>query len=533
MSEAGPRMRVAILCNGRDLALWQARAVERIARDHDILLLTTDAAAPARRRVGHALYYALNLVTVRNRLTRRVAFPDGKVAITAAKAFTPRFDGAWAVLPDELIEWIGEQRVDAIVKFGLNLLRIPPADRLQVPILSYHHGDPRRYRGRPAGFYEMLAGESVVGQVVQVLSNRLDAGQVVAFAESRLVAHSYHSTLVEAYALSPLLLPNALRQVAAGRRIELLPDGPNHRLPGNATVVRLLARMAAALARRLAYGLLVEKRWRVSSVEIPGADDPIQAIAEADRSQDRWQCLPVEPPHSFHADGFFLTGPDDILVEALNRRSGKGELLRLHGGRRQRLEGLAGHASYPFSIEEGGRLYVIPEIVDWSAPAIFEIDGDKAVRRANLDIEPCRILDPTLVRHDGRLYLFGNSVADGTALLHLWSAPGLFGRFERHSASPVRVSVRGSRMAGEIARWGPRLYRLGQDWRGGYGDGIVAFEIVRLTATDYEEVEIAARAFTRVRGPHTLNRRGDRLLFDWYEDRVSPLAGLRRIAARL
>ena len=525
-------MRVAILCNGRDLALWQARAVERIARDHDIVLLTTEAAAPARRRLRHLLYYALNLVTVRNRLTRRVGFPDASVPVAATIGFTPRFDGAWAVLPDETLDWIAEQRVDAVVKFGLNLLRVPPPERLPAPILSFHPGDPRRYRGRPAGFYEMLAGESVVGQVVQVLSNRLDAGRVVAFAESRVAPHSYRSTLVEAYSLSPFLLAKALRQVAAGRSLDLAPEGPNYRLPGNATVVRLVARMAVSLVRRLAYGLLVEKRWRVATVEIAEADDAIEAITAADRAHDRWQSPPVEPPHSFHADGFFLTGPDDLLVAALNRRSGKGELLRLHGGARRRLGGLGGHASYPFAIEEGGRLYIVPEIVDWSAPAIFEIDGDQAVRRAELDIEPCRLLDPTLVRHDGRLYLFGNSVADGAAVLHLWSAPGLFGRFERHPASPVRISVRGSRMAGEVARWGSGLYRLGQDWRGGYGDGIVAFEIVALTATDYQEVELGAGAFTRVRGPHTLNRRGNRLLFDWFEERISPLAGIRRIAAR-
>lgn len=357
-------MRVAILCNGRDLALWQARAVERIAREHDLLLLTSDSAPPGRRRLRHLLYYALNLVTVRNRLTRRVAFPDGSVPIAATTRFTPRFDGAWAVLPDELVDWIADQRVDAIVKFGLNLLRIPPADRLPVPILSFHHGDPRRYRGRPAGFHEMLAGENVVGQVVQVLSNRLDAGRVVAFAESRVVAHSYRSTLVEAYSLSPFLLPDALRQVAAGRSLDLVPDGPNYRLPGNATVVRLLARMAVRLARRLAYGLLVEKRWRVATVEIPEAANAIEAIATADRSQGQWRTPPVEPPHSFHADGFFLTGPDDLLVEALNRRSGKGELLRLQGNASKRLEGLRGHASYPFSIEEDGRLYIVPEIVD-------------------------------------------------------------------------------------------------------------------------------------------------------------------------
>ena len=27
---------------------------------------------------------------------------------------------------------------------------------INLPILSFHHGDPSKYRGRPAGFYEIL-----------------------------------------------------------------------------------------------------------------------------------------------------------------------------------------------------------------------------------------------------------------------------------------------------------------------------------------------------------------------------------------
>jgi hypothetical protein len=88
-------------------------------------------------------------------------------------------------------------------------------------------------------------------------------------------------------------------------------------------------------------------------------------------------------------------------------------------------------------------------------------------------------------------------------------------------------------MGGSLLRYGGRLYRLGQDFRSGYGDGLFAFEIEALSADDYRERLLGSLRFTKVRGPHTLNVEGDRLLFDWYEDRFSPLAGPRRLLAKL
>ncbi len=90
----------------------------------------------------------------------------------------------------------------------MGLLRVPSG--LACPILSYHHGDPREYRGRPAGFYELMNGKTAVGQVVQVLSETLDAGEVVAFAETKAHAHSWQRTMAEAYRASPLLLAAAV-----------------------------------------------------------------------------------------------------------------------------------------------------------------------------------------------------------------------------------------------------------------------------------------------------------------------------------
>jgi hypothetical protein len=525
-------MRIAILCNGRTLSEWQRRAIELIATDHELYLLTCEEPAAKRDAWRHGLYYLLNLASVRNRANRPVPFPTAVFEIAGHLEFVPEQRGAWSSLPDKALDWIGAHRIDAIIKFGLGLLTVPGPEKLAAPILSYHHGDPRSFRGRPAGFYEIDQGAPFLGQVIQILSNRLDSGEVLAFAESRISPHSYRRTLIDAFSLSPALLPNALAVLESGARLPIEAKGANYRLPRNAAVLGFTARRAAHLARRLAYGAFVEKQWRVSLVQLGDADNPLAAVAKANRRRKEWRTLPIQPPHRFHADPFFH-GDQSILLEAMNGRTGKGELMRTGNDDQQLIEGLSGHISYPAGIEEDGRAYLVPEIRSWSRPAIFSIEGNRVARVADLDIDEEAILDPTLLRHESRLYLFGNRASDGSSILRLWSAEGLFGRFEEHPASPIRTSVRGSRMAGPIHRWPAGLFRLGQDFRSAYGDGILAFRIEELAAEGYREAETGAASFDGVKGPHTVDFSRGELLFDWYEERASPFAGVRRLLNRL
>lgn len=77
------------------------------------------------------------------------------------------------------------------------------------------------------------------------------------------------------------------------------------------------------------------------------------------------------------------------------------------------------------------------------------------------------------------------------------------------------------------------MFRFGQDWRQGYGDGLIVFQVVELSPVAYRETEVGPAAFASVRGPHTLDWQGGRLLFDFYEERASLFAGIRRLLARL
>lgn len=46
-------------------------------------------------------------------------------------------------------------------------------------ILSIHHGDNRKFRGGPGGFWETYYLEKYSGYIIQVLTEKLDQGRVI------------------------------------------------------------------------------------------------------------------------------------------------------------------------------------------------------------------------------------------------------------------------------------------------------------------------------------------------------------------
>ena len=482
-----------------------------------------------RNVVRHACYYALNLLAVRNRLARFVPISAGSNRIAATIEFDCEHDGAWQRLPAKIIDQLNKSGFDVILKFGMGLLRVPT--ELSVPILSYHHGDPDRYRGRPAGFWEIADNVSVMGQMVQIISNRLDAGAIVAYAETKVLPWAWRATLVESYTHSPLILNTAIRNALAGKTVNKACNGRNCRLPSNWATLKFILRMAWMFVKRLGYGMFREKVWRVSAAAV---QDRTQVIhGRAFPPPPRWRTADVAPGYTFYADPFFVGETGAILVEALNRKTGYGEIVRIEGSNHEAVLQSCGHISYPATQYIGGRELVIPEAARWSSPIAYEMHGRWLQRIVELKIEgEPRVLDPNLFERDGRVYLFGNIRDVGPTALFLWHANALEGTFALHPSSPIRISPRGSRMGGAIVELDDQIFRVGQDFTGAYGDGLIMFEISKMSPRSYQERELGRIRFSDRRGPHTLNLRSGEAVFDWYRDRVSLFAGIRRARAR-
>ena len=517
---------IALIVDDLKIRKWEAAALAEIADTFSFAVFNCVNTSFRRRPLRHALYYILNIVSLRSEGTRSVALPDG-LNIKERIDFNSMKEGAWQRLPVRVIEQLAQLGPVCVIKFGMGLLRVP--EELHCPILSYHHGDPREFRGRPAGFYEILSGVRVVGQIVQILSNELDAGAVVAFGQTRARPYSYRATMADSYRLSPLLMKAAVRNCLSGEVLPIAPMGRNFRLPSNATVLRFAAKVAWAKARRLAYGAFFEKTWEVAETEFPA--DSVDSLFTGMHQASRWRVLKRPPMYHFLADAF--PHPEGgILVEALRRADGQGEIVHFARDQANVLCSGTGHFSYPGTITTAQGIFLVPEVAEWSIPQIYRLTRGKAEFFGLLNVDGHRrLLDPTLHAKDDRIYLFGSDIEEGSDVLRLWSAENLSSRFTEHPQSPIRISPEGSRMAGAILCLGKRLYRLGQDGTGDYGSGVISFEITQLSPTVYAESQLLRLEFGELKGPHTLNFQDGTVIFDFYRNRFSALAGLRRVRA--
>ena len=101
-----------------------------------------------------------------------------------------------------------------------------------------------------------------------------------------------------------------------------------------------------------------------------------------------------------------------------------------------------------------------------------------------------RAWDPTLLRHDGRYWLFVTMAAPGVRPsdeLCLYSADSLTGPWSPHPRNPIVSDARRARPAGRILADQGHLVRPSQDGSGAYGRRIVLNRIDVLTPDDYQE----------------------------------------------
>jgi folate-dependent phosphoribosylglycinamide formyltransferase PurN len=75
---------------------------------------------------------------------------------------------------------LGELQPDVLLlTSGFGIVREPLLSLAPHGVLSYHHGDMRRYRGQPPALWEIYNGESEMGVTVQRLNAALDAGEPI------------------------------------------------------------------------------------------------------------------------------------------------------------------------------------------------------------------------------------------------------------------------------------------------------------------------------------------------------------------
>ncbi|NLE02846.1 MAG: arabinan endo-1,5-alpha-L-arabinosidase, partial [Fibrobacter sp.] len=149
------------------------------------------------------------------------------------------------------------------------------------------------------------------------------------------------------------------------------------------------------------------------------------------------------------------------------------------------------HISYPFVFEYNKQIYLIPESAEGRKLCLY-----RAVEFP-FKWENCSTLlhgrfgDHALIRYNDIWWLFAGSEPKKHNSLKLFYSDDLFGEWKEHPMSPVvKNDARKARPGGRFLFVDGKLIRFTQNCSPTYGRELLAYQITRLTESDYSEQKL-------------------------------------------
>ncbi len=150
------------------------------------------------------------------------------------------------------------------------------------------------------------------------------------------------------------------------------------------------------------------------------------------------------------------------------------------------------HLAYPHVFRNGPEIYLVPDSPGHGVRLYRATRFPYRWRLVDVLIEGDDWSDPTVFFANGRWWMYVACSPKGEGMsLKLFHSDSLHANWQEHPASPiVSGDDRLARPCGRIVHVDERLVRFAQDCQRCYGESVRALEVVRLSPTEYEEVEM-------------------------------------------
>lgn len=265
--------------------------------------------------------------------------------------------------------------------------------------------------------------------------------------------------------------------------------------------------------------------WHVGVVNAPIASFLTRPLTDL-----RIDWLPVMRPFCFIADPFGISHNDKryIFAEAYDYREKKGKIVFYeysnHMGLLRQGDALVKpfHLSYPFLVEHGGEVYMLPEAHRSGKLTLYRARHLPDEWESVCDVLNIPAIDASVLTWEGKWWMFYGIAGKGRKPmreLHIAFADTLTGKWRFHPHNPVHVSDSSARMGGTPFISGNSLYLPTQDCSHTYGGAVSLLKIETLTENDFKCSISRKLAPTQAFAPymdgfHTLSAFGDMTLID-------------------
>lgn len=202
--------------------------------------------------------------------------------------------------------------------------------------------------------------------------------------------------------------------------------------------------------------------------------------------------FPEQRDFSYLADpfGVWRDGYLHVFAEIYDYRSKRGAIRRLTFDRKLALIDSAPalvpdyHVSYPFIIEHGGEIYMLPEAHQSGKLTLYRAHNFPDQWQPVCDLLAVPAIDPSVIFFDGLWWLFyALPGADRHAerALYVASAEKLTGPWHPHPMNPVRLDMTSSRPGGTPFVYDGRIVLPTQNCVYRYGESINLLRMTTLT----------------------------------------------------
>jgi hypothetical protein len=395
------------------------------------------------------------------------------------------------------IEKIKQQKIDALIRCGGGIHKGDILTCTKFGIISFHHGDNRKYRGGPAGFWEVLDGEEYTGFIIQKLTEDLDGGEVIMRGEFS-TQNYFLANQTELWRKSTSFLVRTLEKIA---ELDDLPAAEecrpySRRLYKYPKVSDLLAYIFAVYARIVSNKVLsLRRRFHKENYFL--------LYTKLDNWKNlNFRQLKVLKPRTgrFFADPFVISHNDDkfAFFEDYCMSSQKGEVscMKLVEGELAEYATVLTsehHLSFPYVFEHQDQKFMVPECIGSNSVSLYQAAEFPLKWKKVDDLLPnTRAADPMVVSRNGKFWLFCNIDTNGeddfSRELHIFHSDDLIdGEWKPHRNNPFVNSPRGGRNGGVIVDEG-QIYRVGQvSTLDTYGKSFLIYKIVELSEQNYRE----------------------------------------------
>jgi len=501
------KMKFGVMCS-KDMTFpkWQADAISNLI-NHDgiecslVIKNSTENLSTFKSRVRQLKFPSL-LWQIYSYIIGRSSLEAARVSFLDVLSKTPQIECSaimkgkfFEVFRDKDVELIKSYNLDFILRFEYGIIKGEVLNAAKHGVWSFHHGDELEFRGGPPGFWEIYEGRKVTGSILQKLNEKLDAGVVLkkGFLETQLGYIENRDQMFLESARWPLQVCIELQQNELSAKISLAsPTNSVIKIaPTNIQLVFFLIKNNVAKIKQLFRMLLYVDYWNIGVVH----HNLEHFLTNDYKPPVHW--FPLNSTAMFYADPCGLEDANgcDIFFEEYPYKKGKGVISHTHysNGVFSNPEVILEdnfHLSYPFVLEDQGRIYMVPESFEANKVMLYEaVDFPKKWEMVKVLINDYCGVDSTLLKYKGIWWMFSSDRNQGSSHnLNLFYSDDLLGEWLPHPCNPIKTDLHSARSAGKPYIYNEKIWRPSMNYSEKNEGSITLNLITNLTKCSYSEV---------------------------------------------